>query len=125
MSPADTGEASGIDAPRDAPELPAVEVVALDETVTGRHDLGAQRVLPDERRRPGRCAVERALLDARDAPDVRAGLRVERRQERLALAVLQQVDAAGVRDRRRAGAEVEVDRLRRPARFQSSVPSSV
>ena len=85
--------------PAQLPEQLAVQIVRTDLVHARGDDLGAQLVLPDERRRP--------VLDlfALDAPELLAGLLVERDDERLGGVVVDDDEAILVERGRRRRAE--------------------
>ena len=80
--------------------------------MTGRDQLRARLMLPQQRRRPGR--LQEAVVFAANAPAIVARARVDRDEVRLLLAVLLQEHASAADDRRAGGAEVQVDRCRLP-----------
>ena len=95
--------------------LPRVERVADGVLPADDHELGPQRVLPDEGRGPARRGAPGRQV-AIHLPQHLAGLRVDRGGKRLAVVVVEHEHAAVVHDRRRGGAEVQVHRLRVEAR---------
>ena len=91
------------------PEQLAVQIVGAHAARAGRDDFGALAVLPYERRGPVAAFV------ARHAPDLFAGLRVQRFQERLLVVVVDDVETTLVQHgrRRRAPAVAHAKRTQR------------
>src|SRR5690606_30108135 len=85
---------------RELPQQLAVAVVGADALRAGRHDFGAQRIAPHEWRGPA------LMFLAGDFPQLLAGARVERNDERLLGVVVDDVEAVAVDGGGAAGAEL-------------------